>query len=128
MKRELEVKIITLFCMILFISSAGCSSKGVVGGIGDIRSSDVETIKQCEHYRACYQTDIVYTSSCIQWNTQRLKEGMDQLQRVYLVQQCYQDKDKIRDECFGTDSEEIRMSKIEKCKKIGIDPKKPSQK
>jgi len=114
------MKIINLLSIVLIILLAGCTNKG---GGGDI---DEEAIIKCNHYRMCYQNDMYYTSTCMSWDIQWLKEGMEQLSRVQLLKQCYQDKDKIRDECFGTGSKEVRLLKIEECKKNGIDPMKPN--
>jgi hypothetical protein len=122
------MKIINFVCLALLILSVGCTNKGERGTAADIRSEDEEAITKCNHYRTCYQKDMYYTSTCMKWNTQWSKERMPQLQRVSLLQKCYLDKDKIRDECFGTDSKEVRLLKIEECKQIGIDPTKPNNK
>lgn len=63
----------------------------------------------------------------LQWNLQWSREGLDQLSRVQLLKQCYQDKDDIRDECFETDSKEKRLLTVEECEKIDIDPKRPEK-
>jgi len=101
--------------------SAGCASRSGGGTVADNRSKDEKAIIECNQYRRCYQNDIQHTRTCMQLNLQWSKEKMDQLLRASLLQKCYLDKDKIRDECFGTDSEEVRLSKIEECKQIGID-------
>jgi hypothetical protein len=118
-KREYGMKIINLLCLGLILLLAGCANKG---GGGSILSKDEGASVKCNKYRVCYQNDMYYESTCMKWDVQWSKEGMKQLERVALLKQCYRDKDKIRDECFETDSKEVRLSKIEECKKIGIDP------
>ena len=121
-KRVCGMKIINLSCWGLILLLAGCANKGVGGLGGDILPKDEDAIVRCNHYRVCYQNDMYYESTCMKWDVQWSKEGMKQLEKVYLLKQCYRDKDKIRDECFETDSKEVRLSKIEECKEIGIDP------
>ena len=113
------MKIINLLCLGLILLLVGCANKG---GGGGILSKDEDAIIKCNQYRVCYRNDMYYESTCMKWDVQWSKEGMKQLERVSLLKQCYRDKDKIRDECFETDSEEVRLLKIEKCRKIGIDP------
>ena len=114
------MKIINLLYLILIILLTGCTNKGGGGVVAE------EAIIKCNHYRMCYQNDMYYTGTCMKWDLQWLKEGMEQLSRVRLLKQCYQDKDAIRDECYGTDSKEVQFLKIEECKQIGIDPMKPN--
>ena len=121
-KRECGMKIINLICLSLILFFAGCANRGEGGFGGDILPENEDNIIKCNHYRMCYQNDMYYESTCLKWDVQWSKEGMKQLTKVYLLKQCYRDKDKIRDECFETDSKEVRLSKIEECRKIGIDP------
>ena len=122
------MKSINLLCLLLIILSTGCSDKERKGATRDIRSGNKEEVIKCNHYKTCYQNDMYYTSTCMKWDIQWSKEGMEQLQKVALLKQCYRDKDKIRDECYGTDSKEVRLSKFEECKKIGINFIEPNSK
>lgn len=108
------MKTISLLCLALIVLTFGCGLK-----------NNNLTAEECYHYRKCYVYDLINSSTCSQMNTQFLKEKMPQLERATIVQKCLLDKDKARDECYGTESESVRMSKIEKCRKIGLDPTKP---